>query len=208
MVSVTDIHGKFLNSIEQSRSLFTYCRSPFGQHSNAGVESAFLDGFKSWEVFLDELVFAYLRGESDIAGNPVPAIVSLPSDDQEVYVKVINGGRGGYIDWVNPESDVKPRLKLYFTPPLDDKIDGGLSELKDMLVCRNAIAHASGTAYRKLTGLWERTKGTSAPSTLRCADVLLLEYTSNPPMTLFDRYMQVLEVLSNELVNEPAPTAN
>ena len=152
------------------------------------------------------MVFAYLRGEPDIAGNPVPSIVSLPSDDQDVYVKVINGGRGGYIDWVNPADDVKPRLKLYFTPPLDDKLDSGLSELNDMLTCRNAIAHASGTAYRRLIGLWERTRGTSAPSVLRCADILLLEYTTNPPMTIFDRYLQVLEVLSNDLVNAPTPS--
>ena len=208
MASAIEIHSDFLDALEKSRSLFTYCRSPAGPHSNAGVESAFLDAFKAWEVFLDELVFAYLRGEPDMAGNPVPAIVSLPSDDRNVYVKVIKGGGGGFIDWANPVDDVKDRLSLYFTPPLDDKIDGGLSELKDMQVCRNAIAHASGTAYRRLIGLWERTRGTSAPSVLRCADILLLEYTTNPPMTIFDRYLQVLEVLSGELVNEPVPTVS
>ena len=207
-MSVVDIHSNLLAALDESRSLFAYCRSPAGPHSNAGVESAFLDAFKAWEVFLDDLVFAYLRGEPDIAGNPVPAIVSLPSDDRDVYVKVIKGGGGGYIDWANPVSDVKDRLSLYFTPPLDDKIDGGLSELKDMQVCRNAIAHASSTAYRRLIGLWERTRGTSAPSAIRCADILLLEYTTNPLMTIFDHYLQVLEVLSNELVNERAPTVS
>lgn len=205
MASVADIHNNFLDALNRSRALFAYCRSPFGPHSNAGVESAFLDAFKAWEVFLDELVFAYLQGEPDIAGNPVPAIVSLPSDDQDVYVNVVTGGRGGYIDWAN-HIHVKERLNLYFTPPLDDKLEGGLSELQDMATCRNAIAHAYGIAHRRFISLWERTRGTSAPSVLRCADVLLLDHTSSPPMTLFDHYLQVLEVLSSELVNEPAPS--
>lgn len=203
MASVVDIHSNFLDALNKSGSLFTYCRSPFGPHSNAGVESAFLDAFKAWEVFLDELVFAYMRGEPDTAGNLVSSIVSLPTDDREVYIRIINGGGARrFIDWTNPEYDVRRRLKLYFTPPLDAKLDSGTDELDEMLTCRNAIAHSSGRAYNRLNVLWsqKRGRGNTTSSVRRCADVLLLAYSSNPPMTLFDRYLDVLEVLSQNLV--------
>lgn len=200
MASVIDIRDNFLEALEESRTLFTYCRSPVGPHSNAGIESAFFDAFKAWEVFLDELIFAYLKGERDIAGNLVPSIISLPTDDQDVYIRIIKGGGGGYIDWANPDTHVRPRLKLYFTPPLDTKLDSGIDELREMVVCRNAIAHSSGTAYKRLNALRAAKRGASTTSVRRCADVLLLEYSSNPPMTWFDRYLDVLEVLSRNLV--------
>lgn len=202
MSSVVDIHSKFLEALNESRSLFTYCLSPFGSHSNAGVESAFLDAFKAWEVFLDELIFAYLMGEFDIAGNTVQTIVTLPNDDRNVYVRVINGVRGSrsYINWADPDNDIKPRLELYFTPSLGGKIDGGLIELRDMLICRNAIAHSSRAAFRKLSDLWTRKQGTSNSPVHRSADVLLLIYSPNPPFTWFDRYLQVLETLSQNLI--------
>ena len=201
MASVADIHTNFLDALNESRSLFAYCRSPFGPHSNAGIESAFLDSFKAWEVFLDELVFAYMRGEPDTSGNLVPSIVSLPTDDKDVYIRIINGGgRRRYIDWANPDNDVRPRLRLFFTPPLDVKLDSGLTELKEIATCRNAIAHSSGRASEQLSGLWRQKRGTSTSSLSRCADVLLLSYSSNPPVTLFERYLDVLEVLSQNLV--------
>ena len=128
----------------------------------------------------------------------MPAIVSLP-DDRDVYIKIINGGRASYIDWSNPERDVKPRLKLYFTPPLHTKLDSSLDELKEIVICRNAIAHSSGSARKNLNDLWGRKKGTSKSSLTRCADVLLLDYPLNPPLTLFDRYLHVLEALSQNL---------
>lgn len=198
MTPVIEIHNRFLDSIEESRILFTYCRSPLARHSNAGVESAFLDAFKAWEVFLEEIVLAYLRGEQDKAGNIVPTTLSLHSYDMDLCVRIVNGGRGGFADWANPERDVKPRLKIYFDPPLDSKLDPGLVELREMLTCRNAIAHASGSAARRLQDLWLRKTGLSR-STLRCADVLLVQDPTNPPLTWFERYLLVLEALSQEL---------
>ena len=198
MTAVIDIHNRFLDSIEESRVLFTYCRSPRALHSSAGVESAFLDAFKAWEVFLEEVVFAYLRGEQDKAGNIVPTTFSLHSYDMDLCVRIVNGGRRGFTDWANPERDVKPRLKTYFDPPLDSKLDPGLVELREMLICRNAIAHASGSAGRRLEDLWQRKTGLSR-SALRSADVLLVEDPANPPLTWFERYLLVLEALSEEL---------
>lgn len=198
MASVIDIHNRFLASIEETRTLFTYCRSPMGPYSQAGIESAFLDAFKAWEVFLDELIFAYLRGEPDISGNSVTTTLSLQSDHEDVYIKIMGGGRGSYIDWANADNDVIPRLKTYFDPPLDMKLSGGLSELREILKCRNAIAHSSSSASRRLDDLWTQKFG-ALKSSIRSADFLLAS-SNNPPLTWFEHYVEVLEILSGELV--------
>ena len=200
MVLVLDIHTKFLDSIKKSRTLFTYCRTPVGPHSNAGIESAFLDAIKAWEVFLDELMFAYLRGEQDIKGNSVPTTIFLASDSLDVYIKAMTGGRNRYVDWTNPDQDVIPRLKVFFDPPLNVKLAGGVTELREMLQCRNAIAHTSSVANDRLRELWLQKTGTSK-SQIRSADILLEQVpNNNSPLTWFERYLQILESLSQELV--------
>ena len=106
MTPVVDIHNRFLESIEESRALFVYSRTPVSRLSAAGVESAFLDAFKAWEVFLEELVLAYLRGEQDKSGNSVSTTLSLHSDDTDLCIRIINGVRGLYVDWANPDRGV------------------------------------------------------------------------------------------------------
>ena len=195
MASVTDIHDQFLSVLGDCRSLFTHCLNPNGPHTNAGVESAFLEAFKAWEVFLEDLTVAYLTGELDVSGNPAPASISV--SDPNICRRIINGGRP-YASWANLD-EVKSRFNLYFTAStLDVRLDSAATELREMVVCRNAIAHSSGSAYDRLNRLWIRKVGTSR-SPLRSADVLLLGYLPNPPFTWFDRYLQVLQVLSGNM---------
>ena len=194
MADVSDIHKQFMSVLGDCRSLFTHCLTPVGQHTNAGVESAFLEAFKAWEVFLEELTVAYLTSERTIAGKLVPAVIS----DTKICRRVVNGGRP-YISWADP-NQVKKRFILYFMPStLAGTLNSGIPEIREMVTCRHAIAHSSGPASDNLTNLWTRKAGVSK-SPLRSADVLLLNYPPNPPFTWFDRYLQVVEVLSQELV--------
>lgn len=205
MASVVEIHGAFLDALNASRDLFTYCRSPAGPHTNAGVESAFLDAFKAWEVFLETLTIAYLTGEPDIDGNPAPSVMTV--SDPEACRKIINGGRN-FVSWANP-AEVRQRFAIFFEPStLDALLDSGAAELREMETCRNAIAHSSGSALDKLDALWMNKSGASQ-SPLRSADILLLPYEPNPPLTWFDRYMQVIEVISQNLVQvRPRPATS
>ena len=199
MASVRDIHSTFTNSLEESRSLFMYCRTPLGPHSSAGVESAFLDAFKAWEIFLEDLIFAYLRGEQDITGSHVQTTFTLHSSELDTFTRIVTGGRVGYIGWANPDSHVKPRLKTFFDPSLEEKLNGGLPELREMLKCRNAIAHSSSRTFREMNSLWtEKTGASKTP--IRSADILMFQAVSQPPLTWFERYLQVLETLSQELI--------
>lgn len=196
MASVAEIHGEFIGALNESRDLFTYCRSPAGPHTNAGVESAFLDAFKAWEVFLETLTIAYLTGEPDIDGNPAPSVMTV--SDPEICRKIVNGGRS-FVNWANP-TEVRQKFAIFFEPStLDVLLDSVVAELREMAICRNAIAHSSGSAYDNLATLWMRKFGTSR-SPLRSADILLLPYEPNPPFTWFDRYMITLEVISQSLV--------
>lgn len=198
MPTVSVIQSQFLNSLSDSRYLFSYCRSPYGPYTNAGVEMAFLEAFKAWEVFIEELTIAYLIGEPDIAGNQAPTLISISGNNPETCRKIIVGERRTYAEWANPD-DLRRRLELYFAPStLDSKLAPVVPDLREMVSCRNAIAHSSGSARVNLNNLWTRRTGTSK-SPLRTADVLLLSYTPNPPMTWFDRYLDVLEVLSQNL---------
>lgn len=194
MASVAEIHGEFKAALNESRDLFTYCRSPAGPHTSAGVESAFLDAFKAWEVFLETLAIAYLTGEPDIGGNAAPSVMTV--SDPETCRKIVNGGRS-FVSWAKID-EVKKRFAIFFEPStLDALFDSGVAEIKEMETCRNAIAHSSGSAYNKLNDLWRNKFGTSR-STLRSVDVLLLRY--DPTRTWFDRYLEVLEVISQNLV--------
>ena len=196
MASVVEIHGEFLDALNESRDLFTYCRSPAGPHTSAGVESAFLDAFKAWEVFLETLTIAYLTGEPDIDGNPAPSVMTV--SDPETCRKIINGGRS-FVSWAKID-EVKQRFAIFFEPStLDALLDSGIAEIREMATCRNAIAHSSGSAYNKIGDLWRNKFGTSR-SPLRSADIFMLPYEPNPPLTWFDRYMQTLEVVSQNLV--------
>lgn len=197
MASVGEIRGEFLNALNDSRSLFMYCRSPAGPHTKAGIESAFLDAFKAWEVFLEELTIAYLTGEPDVDGNFVPALISV--SDLEVCRKIINDGRP-YINWASP-GVAKRIFSLYFEPStLDTILDVGVGALNEMVTCRNAIAHSSRSAHTALETLFTNKAGTSEPH-VRSADLLLLAYNPDPPSTWFDRYLHVLETLSQDLVH-------
>ena len=196
MASVAEIHGEFIGALNESRDLFTYCRSPAGPHTNAGVESAFLDAFKAWEVFLETLTIAYLTGEPDIDGNPALSVMKV--SDPEACRKIINGGRG-FVSWAKID-EVKKRFAIFFEGlTLDSLLNSSAAELREMETCRNAIAHSSGSAYDNLATLWMRKFGTSRYP-LRSADILLLLYEPNPPFTWFDRYMQALEDISQNLI--------
>ena len=198
MTRVSDIQNNFLQTLSDCRSLFTHCLNPIGPHTNAGVESAFLEAFKAWEVFLEDLTIAYLTGQPDIAGNLAPAVVSFSGNNPETCRKIISGGRA-FVSWANLD-EIRNRFDLYFTPGLlYGKLNSGVAEIKEMVKCRNAIAHSSGSAYNNLNDLWREKSGTSR-SPLRSADVLLLSYLPNAPSTWFERYLQVLEVMSQNLV--------
>lgn len=200
MASVDEIHDEFLNALKGSHSLFTHCRSPAGQHTDPGIESAFLDAFKAWEVFLEELTIAYLTGEPDVDGNFVPAFICV--SDPGICRRIINDDRS-YINWASPYV-VKNIFKLYFEPSTMDRIlNTGMGDLIEMFKCRNAIAHSSRSARTNLEDLFSGKSGISKPA-VRSADVLLLAYNPDPPSTWFDRYLHVLETLSQDLVHAGA----
>lgn len=194
MATVPHIRGEFEVALAGCRALFAHCLDPQDLHTEAGVESAFLDAFKAWEVFLEDLTIAYLTGEPDVNGASVPSIIS--TTDPERCRNLINSGRG-FVSWADP-AEVRRRFGLYFTEASFINRFADVPELRQMATCRNAIAHSSDSASGRLHELWLTVGGVSK-SPLRSADVLLMDYPLNPPMTWFDRYLYVLEALSVNL---------
>lgn len=195
MGALDDIENEFLQSLADCRALFAHSVAPIGAHTNAGIESAFLQAFKSWEVLLEDAFLAYLIGESSRAGNRPQARMTVGTIEE--CRRIVNGGRT-FSDWANAGM-VAERIDLFFVPgSLDTKLSGSRGELNEALICRNAIAHSSGRAAKDLADLWTRKAGTPL-SGVRPADLLKLTYAPNPPDTWFDRYLVVFEVLGRDI---------
>lgn len=195
MGALDDIENEFQQSLADCRALFAHSVAPIGTHTNAGIESAFLQAFKSWEVLLEEAFLAYLTGETSRAGNRPQTLMTVSSIED--CRRIVNGGRA-FSDWANAGM-VADRITLFFSPgSLDTKLAGSRGELSEALACRNAIAHSSGKAAKDLAELWVRKVGTPMNG-VRPADLLRLTYSPNPPDTWFDRYVTVFEVLGRDI---------
>ncbi len=106
---VDDIWVRFDQSLADCRALYTHCLTPIAAHSESGIEAAFLQAFLSLEVLLEDVMVAYLTGESDCNGVVPVTLMSCASAD--ACRKIINGSRG-FVGWADVD-EVKARLPVW-----------------------------------------------------------------------------------------------
>lgn len=195
MTRVAVAAENFAAVLSDCRALYTHCLTPIDTHSDAGIESAFLQAFGSYEVLLEDVTIAYLTGEPDLAGHRPETLMTASTP--EACRAIINGGRR-FVQWSNPDEVVERLQRFFPKDTLDAKARISIGELRNAGVCRNAIAHSSGSATDQLQNLWLRVQGT--PKTpLRSADVLKLPHIHGEPGTLFHRYLAVMEGVAQAL---------
>jgi hypothetical protein len=187
---------RFIADIGDCKALFQHCLAPRGQHSDAGIEAAFLQMFKSWEAFQEECSIAFLAGRLRVNGTTV--VCHIHTQNEEIARQILYQGRP-FIEWADPDRVIE-RWDLFFHPPslLAQAVRAAKVELVQMRTIRNSIAHSSPSAeskFRKMTG-----RGIGGdPQIPRAAVFLAMNDPEDPSRTMFDKYSDVLEATASSI---------
>jgi hypothetical protein len=182
----------FLREASSCRVLFRHCLTPRGPHSDAGVEAAFLQLFKAWESLLEEITLSYMCGRLRCDGSFVPS--SSVSKDEEAARRMMYQERA-FVEWTDIEK-IKARWTSIFNAGnvLEQALRPASSELRQMNVVRNAIAHSSQRATIKFNDLVQGHFG-GHRRLQRPAELLIASWPKDPTQTFFDRYADILETI-------------
>lgn len=196
-MTIRNVKDNFITTLTESRDLFNHCLSPIGLHTDSGVEAAFLQVHKNWEVFLEEILICFLNGKPVLAGDPVNPLLTVP--DRELIRSILYQDKN-YIEWTD-ETIIKKRFTRHLTLP--NRIVNCLNmisqDLKDITTIRNFIAHSSGTAKTKYENLVRGRLGGN-PNISRASLFLKSNDRDNPSQTYFDRYIGTLEAAAEQMV--------
>lgn len=196
-MTLQDVKDKFINSLSESRDLFNHCLSPVGLHTDSGVEAAFLQVHKNWEVFLEETLICILNGQTVLNGDPVTPLLTVA--DRELIRDLLYQDKN-YIEWTD-EATIRKRFQRHLTIPnrIINCLNTISTEIKDITKIRNFIAHSSGTAKINYENLVRARIG-GHPDTSRASLFLKATDREEGTRTYFDRYIGTLEVAAEQMI--------
>jgi len=196
-MTLQQVKDKFINTLTESRDLFNHCLSPVGLHTDSGVEAAFLQVHKNWEVFLEETLICILNGQVVLSGVAIsPKLIVADRD----LIRVILYQDKNYIEWTD-EVTIRKRFERHLIIPnrIIDSLNVISTELKDIIKIRNFIAHSSGTAKINYENLVRARLGGN-PDTSRASYYLKELDREDNSRTYFDKYIGTLEVTAEQMV--------
>jgi hypothetical protein len=186
----------FISELADCRALFRHCLHPSGVHSEAGVEAAFLQMFKSWESLLEECTVSYLCGRLRCDGTIIKCDAVIRSE--ELARSLLYQDRA-FVEWTDIDRVVERWSKMFSANNLlEGAVRGAKAELRQLTTVRNAIAHASPSAEKKFTKLIRDQFG-GARKLRRPASFLTEQYPQDTSKTFFDRYSDVIETAGVQL---------
>ncbi|OXB06711.1 hypothetical protein [Flavobacterium pectinovorum] len=196
-MTLQQVRNKFIATITESRDLYTHCLSPVGLHTDSGVEAAFIQLHKNWEVFLEEILVCLLNGQTVINGDPITPKLTI--GDRNLIRTIIYQDKN-YIEWTD-ETAVKRRFERHLNTPnrIINTLNIISTELKDLTKVRNFIAHSSGTAKLNYENLVRARLGGN-PNTTRASFFLKAIDTDDPTQTYFDKYVGTLEIAAENMI--------
>jgi hypothetical protein len=120
---------------------------------NLVYELAYLRAYLAWEVFLEDIFFAFMLGAKSVAGK-APSRYFTPSSRKHAETMVLRGQR--FVRWTDAR-EIRDRAELLFHAgePFAPALKAA-PHLNDMRIVRNRIAHNSGEAVTKFAELRER----------------------------------------------------
>lgn len=197
MPTLQSIYQELKLSIDSSSALYQHCLNPTGLHTSAGIEAAFLQIQKSWELFLEDFLLSALTGEKPLT---IPINCYFQVNDIEIARKIILQEKK-YLDWVFRDYIIK-RLETYIevATPFVAIINSIAGELNEISILRNRIAHSSKKAKNDFANLWQRRVGGN-PTITNVADFLLLKDPQNPTDTYFEKYAKILDISASQMVS-------
>lgn len=196
-MTLQQVKDKFINTLTESRDLFNHCLSPIGLHTDSGVEAAFLQVHKNWEVFLEDTLICILNGQVVISGDPISPKLTVADRN---LIRVILYQDKNYIEWTD-EVTIKKRFERHLIIPnrIINSLNVISTELKDITKIRNFIAHSSGTAKTNYENLVKARLGGN-PDTTRASYYLKELDREDNTRTYFDKYIGTLEVTAEQMV--------
>lgn len=198
-MTLGEVKNRFLITLAESRNLYNHCLSPIGLHTDSGVEAAFLQLHKNWELFLEDVLLCLLNGDVVISGDAITPKLTL--DDKDLIRNILYQDKND-IEWTD-ETIIKKRFERHLEIPnrIINTLNAISLELKDITKIRNFIAHSSGAAKLKYENLVRARLGGN-PDTSRAS--YFLKSNSNEPedpsQTYFDKYIGTLEVAVENMI--------
>lgn len=191
MASVASLRSRFDEDLQRARQLLGAVRLPTYQKALI-YELAYLRCFLAWEVFLEETFYAYMLRKPAPDGTLFQRYVNPVSDE---HARKIVRGQRRYAMWAKSK-EVIGRAELFFDhgEPFASGLGAASSDLADMVVVRNRIAHQSGNAKADFLDLVRRKHG-SVPRGTNAGRFLL---GSEPAATQnrFEDYLEVITAVS------------
>jgi hypothetical protein len=196
-MTLQNVKERFINSLSESRDLFNHCLSPAGLHTDSGVEAAFLQVHKNWEVFLEETLICILNGQTVLNGDPVVPLLTVA--DRELIRNLLYQDKN-YIEWTD-EATIRKRFQRHLSIPnrIINCLNTISTEIKDITKIRNFIAHSSGTAKTNYENM-VRVRIGGNPDTSRASIFLKSTDREEGTRTYFDRYIGTLEVAAEQML--------
>lgn len=118
---------------------------------NLAIEYLFLEAYKIWENFLEDIFISYSRYNDPISGKrPYPFLQPKTEQHSLELLKL----EKGYLDWTSPDNVIK-RAEICFRNHaiITQPMKNAMSDLRQAKILRNYIAHASKESFRQFQNL-------------------------------------------------------
>jgi hypothetical protein len=195
-----DIKATFLASLGGCRQLYRHCQSPVDLHTNAGIEAAFLQFHKSWEVFLEDTMLSFLCGKQPLSGLPITPKFTVADfeDARNIFYQ-----DKPYKEWTTKE-EINKRFQIFFVTVNDtnrilDSLRPVQTTMDEIKFIRNSIAHSSFSTKEKISKLYQKKLGGN-PVLSRPSEFLIKPDSQNAGSTFFDTYVNTIETTAISII--------
>jgi len=166
---------------------------------HAITELAFLTSFLAWEIFLEHSFILYLMGKGAPRG-PAPVRYAFPPSLSAAIDWVAEGKE--YAQWTSPPH-VRGRAERFFRNgrPFAVALRSNQNVLEEAQIIRNAIAHKSANAQKKVERIVRARMGGVLPPNITTGKFLGTTVPgSAPPISFLDFYLERLESCAVQIV--------
>lgn len=161
----------------------------------------FLDGYISFESFLEEIFIGLLQKDKNIghAANPILPVNSAQKAQWLLF------SRNKYLDWI-PYSKTEEMSKIYFKKQGNPFTDQNRIEdydkafmNKELPIVRNILSHNSIVARKKFNGLLDDEYPFLSPQERRPINFIRHVYRRAPNKTLLEEYLHHMLQIAHKI---------
>jgi len=170
------------------------------RHRDMVTETAFLQAFLAWEVFLEESFVLYLLGKRPHSARGPRCLYTPPRTRELTERLVVPEGRR-FADWSSVQS-VARRAERFFEggEPYCQVLRSQRGKLENIKAIRNAIAHASTHSWRRFQELVRDELATYPPNLTIGGFLAMTVPGSSPPESFLESYLSQIRFAAERIV--------